>query len=326
MHVSRPIPRLSVVITLFNEEDNVPPLLETLYAALDAYDYELVLVDDGSTDTTVERIRRLANERTKLVIFYKNYGQTSAMAAGIEYAQGDYIVTMDGDLQNDPTDIPMMLQQLEREGCDVVAGRRANRQDGVLLRKIPSKIANGLIRWLTGVYISDYGCTLKVFKRQIAKNLGLYGQLHRFIPVLARLQGAKLTEVDVKHHARIHGKSKYGINRTFKVMSDLILVLFFQKYLQRPMHLFGTTGILAFFVGMLINMYLLALKLFGQDIWGRPLLILGVMLTLAGIQLITFGLIAEVLMRVYYESGSKKPYQIKEVFTGKATGAVPVVY
>jgi glycosyltransferase involved in cell wall biosynthesis len=276
-------------------------------------------VDDGSTDRTVEMIKLFANERVRLLIFYKNYGQTSAMAAGIEHAQGEYIVTMDGDLQNDPTDISLMLEKLEREGWDVVAGRRAKRKDGFILRKFPSKIANAIIRKLTGVYLNDYGCTLKIFKKNIAKNLGLYGQLHRFVPVLAKLQGAKITEMNVKHHPRIHGVSKYGLGRTFKVMSDLLLMIFFQKYLQRPMHLFGSVGIIALFIGALINMYLLVLKVLGEAVWGRPLLILGALLVLGGIHLITFGLMTELLMRIYFESQNKKPYNIKEVYIGNTS-------
>lgn len=311
-------PKLSVVITLFNEEDNINPLLLQLYQALEGYAYEIILVDDGSTDQTIEMIKLFANERVRLLVFYKNYGQTSAIAAGIEQAQGAYIVTMDGDLQNDPTDIPLMLAKMEKEGWDVIAGRRANRQDGLLFRKIPSKIANALIRKLTGVYLNDYGCTLKIFKSKIAKNLGLYGQLHRFVPVLAKLHGAKITEVDVKHHARIHGQSKYGLGRTFKVMSDLLLMIFFQKYLQQPMHLFGAAGILAFLLGVAVNFYLLVVKILGQDIGGRPLLVLGAMLIIAGIQLVTFGIIVELLMRVYFESQNKKPYNIKEIYIGQA--------
>jgi glycosyltransferase involved in cell wall biosynthesis len=240
------------------------------------------------------------------------------MAAGIEEASGKLIVTLDGDLQNDPSDIPLMIQKLEEEACDVVAGIRAKRQDGLILRKIPSKIANWLIRKSTGVYISDYGCTLKLFKKKVAKNLGLYGELHRFIPVLAELYGAKMVEMDVKHHARVHGVSKYGIGRTFKVFSDLLLVLFFQKYNTKPMHLFGTLGGISFAIGMLINFYLLILKLFGEDIGSRPLLTLGITLSLIGIQLITTGFIAEILMRTYYESQNKKPYVVKEKFIGKS--------
>ena len=307
---------LSLVITLLNEEDNVAPLLESIYRELHAFDYELILVDDGSIDATVERIRALANTRTKLVVLNRNYGQTPAMAAGIEHASGKYIVTLDGDLQNDPADIPMMLEKLKNEKWDVVAGFRQNRQDKALVRKFPSKIANYLIRQLTGVHIRDYGCTLKVFKSQIAKNLGLYGELHRFIPILAVLQGGKITDVPVKHHARIHGQSKYGLGRTLKVMSDLLLMVFFQKYFRRPIHLFGPLGFVTLFAGIVINLYLLVVKIMGHDIWGRPLLLLGFLLVLAGIQFLTFGLIAELMMRTYYESQNKKTYVVREVIQG----------
>jgi glycosyltransferase involved in cell wall biosynthesis len=252
---------LSIVITLLNEQDNIAPLLQNIDNALKDWEYEVVLVDDGSTDQTVARIKQLANKHVKLLVFRKNFGQTAAMKAGIDYATGDYIITMDGDLQNDPTDIPAMIAKLETEGLDVVAGRRANRQDGFVLRKLPSSIANALIRRLTGVYIHDYGCSLKVMKQDVAKNLGLYGQLHRFIPVLASIQGAKIAEMDVKHHARVHGTSKYGLGRTFKVMSDLMLMLFFQQYMQRPMHLFGPLGIFSFFSGSAILFYLLIIKI-----------------------------------------------------------------
>ncbi|RMG28517.1 MAG: glycosyltransferase [Bacteroidetes bacterium] len=315
-------PKLSLVITVMNEAENIAPLLEQIRAALQGYAYEVVFVDDGSTDDTVAQIKAHADSHTLLVKLRKNYGQSTAMAAGIEQARGEYIVTLDGDLQNDPADIPRMLELAEAEDWDLVAGNRANRKDGFVLRKIPSKLANALIRRLTGVYIRDYGCTLKVFKSDIAKNLGLYGELHRFIPVLAKLQGATITQVDVKHHARRFGHSKYGISRTFRVISDLMLVLFFQKYLQKPMHIFGISGFLIFMLGMLINVYLVVLKLMGKDIWGKPLLILGLMLTIGGIQLITTGLITEVLMRTYYESQNKKAYHIREVFRGgEAVGA-----
>ncbi len=308
---------LSVIITLLNEEDNIAPLFDSIRKALVHYDYELILIDDGSTDSTVSKIKALADHRTRLISFNRNYGQTAAMAAGIDHAHGDYIVTMDGDLQNDPSDIPAMLMKLKEEGWDVVAGNRKNRKDGMLWRKIPSRIANRMIRNLTGVFIRDYGCTLKVFKREIALRLGLYGELHRFIPILAVLQGGKITDMDVKHHARIHGKSKYGIGRTLKVASDLMLMVFFQKYFRRPIHLFGPIGIISFAIGFAINFYMLVLKIMGQDIWGRPLLILGVSLVLAGIQFLTFGLIAELIMRTYYESQNKKTYNVREVFRGK---------
>ncbi|WP_339866735.1 glycosyltransferase family 2 protein [uncultured Algoriphagus sp.] len=309
-------PQISVVITVYNEEDNIQPLLEQTYAALESIDYEVILIEDGSTDRTVAEVKKYANSRTKLIIFNRNFGQTTALAAGIDMATGEYICTMDGDLQNDPTDIPVMLQKAIDEEWDVVAGRRANRKDGFVLRKIPSKIANWVIRNTTKVYLKDYGCTLRVYKAEIAQGMGLYGELHRFIPVLAKQQGAKMTEMDVKHHPRIHGESKYGLSRTFKVMSDLILMLFFQKYFQRPIHLFGGIGIIAFLIGLLINFYLLILKIMGEDIWGRPIMILGFILVLGGIQFITTGIIAEIIVRTYFESQDKTTYSIKSVYQG----------
>ena len=310
-------PLLSVVITVYNEEDNIQPLLKATYAALSGMDYEVILVEDGSTDRTVAEVKKYANTRTKLVIFNRNYGQTTALAAGIDQATGEYIATMDGDLQNDPTDLPGMLQKAIDEERDVVAGRRANRKDGFVLRKIPSKIANWIIRNSTNVHLKDYGCTLRVYKAEIAQNMGLYGELHRFIPVLAKQEGAKMTEVDVKHHPRIHGTSKYGLSRTFKVMADLILMLFFQKYFQRPIHLFGGLGLVAFLLGGIINVYLLVLKILGEDIWGRPILILGFILILGGIQLITTGIISEIIVRTYFESQDKKTYRVKALYTGE---------
>ncbi len=286
-------------------------------------DYEVILVDDGSTDKTIPEILANADDRIKLVELRKNYGQSTAMTAGIDFSTGRYVALLDGDLQNDPTDIPAMLELLKKEDWDVVAGNRKNRKDGFILRKIPSRIANALIRRMTGVYIKDYGCTLKVFKREIAEELGLYGELHRFIPVLAKLQGARITQVDVKHHARQFGKSKYGINRTFKVMADLILMVFFRKYLQKPMHLFGTIGFVSFGLGLLINLYLLVIKLMGHNIWNRPLLILGMILLLGGIQLITIGIIADINVRTYFESQNKKTYTVRRLYHNKEE--IPVV-
>lgn len=305
--------KLSVVIPLMNEAESIIPLFDALSSSLGGIDHEIILVDDGSTDSTVAEIERYATPNTRLVVLNKNYGQTAAMSAGIAEARGELIATMDGDLQNDPGDIPMMISHLETRELDVVAGRRAGRKDGMFLRKIPSKIANALIRNLTNVHIRDYGCTLKVFKRDVARNLGLYGELHRFIPVLVELYGAKMEEVDVRHHARKFGKSKYGIGRTLKVMSDLLFMVFFQKYAQKPMHLFGSLGFLTFFAGLGIDLYLVALKILGHDIGGRPLLSLGVILTFIGIQLITTGFIAEFIMRTYYESQNKKPYIIRQI-------------
>lgn len=308
---------LSVVITVMNEEENIKPLLAAVRSALDGMDYEVILVDDGSTDRTRMEILENSDDRTLLVELRKNYGQSTAMTAGIDYSRGKYVALLDGDLQNDPTDIPAMLDLLKKEDWDVVAGNRKNRKDGFILRKIPSRIANALIRRMTGVYIRDYGCTLKIFRREIAEELGLYGELHRFIPVLAKLQGARITQVDVKHHPRKFGKSKYGIGRTFRVMSDLILMVFFRKYLQKPMHLFGTLGFISFGLGVLVNIYLLIWKLMGHDIWNRPLLILGLILVLGGIQLITIGIIADISIRTYFESQNKKTYTIRKVYQSK---------
>ena len=297
-----------------DEQDNIKPLLEAVRSALCGIDYEVVLVDDGSTDKTKQQIIEHADNRTILVELRKNYGQSTAMTAGIDYSTGKFVALLDGDLQNDPADIPSMLQLLKEEDWDVVAGNRKNRKDSFLLRKIPSKIANSLIRRMTGVYIRDYGCTLKIFKREIAVELGLYGELHRFIPVLAKMQGAKITQVDVNHKPRIHGKSKYGINRTFKVMSDLILMVFMRKYMQKPMHLFGPIGFISFGIGAAINIYLLILKITGHDIWGKPLLILGLILLLGGIQFITIGIIADINTRTYFESQNKKTYTVRKVY------------
>jgi glycosyltransferase involved in cell wall biosynthesis len=307
-------PKISVVVTVYNEAENIRPLATRIEEALAGIDYELIYVDDGSRDDTLKNLLALQNERLLVVEFRKNYGQSLALMAGIDQARGEYIATMDGDLQNDPADIPFMLAKAEAEGWDMVAGNRANRQDGFFLRKLPSLIANWMIRKASGVYLKDYGCALKVFRATLAKDLGLYGELHRFIPVLASLEGARIAQIDVRHHPRTHGQSKYGLSRTFKVMSDLLFMLFLKKYLQKPMHLFGNVGLLVFALGVAINLYLAFLKLgLGQDIWGKPLLILGLMLVIAGIQLITIGFVIEMQMRTYYESQQKRPYKVRHV-------------
>ena len=305
--------QLSIVVTILNEVDNIRPLIERIHAALEGLDYEIVYVDDGSTDGSVALLKSLDDPRLVTVELRKNYGQSLALMAGIDVTRGTYIATMDGDLQNDPADIPQMLELVRDGDWDLVVGERVNRQDGALLRKLPSKIANWIIRNLSGVHLRDYGCALKVFRTEIARDLGIYGELHRFISVLASLEGARITQIPVRHHARQHGQSKYGLGRTFKVVSDLILMLFLKKYLQKPMHLFGQVGLAIFAVGAAINLYLLVLKLAGQDIWGKPLLILGALLVLTGVQLITVGIIVEVLMRTYYESQQKRPYKIREI-------------
>jgi len=313
--------KISVVICVYNEEENIRPLMDQIHASLRGYDYEIIYVDDGSSDSTVSVIKSLHDPRITLIELKINYGQSSAMAAGIEAAAGDYIVTIDGDLQNDPADIPMMMELAKKEGWDLVAGIRKNRKDGLFIRVIPSRIANAIIRRTTKVRIKDYGCTLKVFRSDLAKSLGLYGELHRFIPVLASFEGASITQVEVNHRPRQHGSSKYGIGRTFRVVSDLLLMLFLKKYLQKPMHLFGTSGLFIFFIGVVINIYMLILKFLGRDIWGKPLLLLGILLIIAGIQLITIGIVAELQIRTYFESQQKKPYRIKTITTGEANKA-----
>ena len=311
--------KLSVVISVYNEKDNIKPLLSSLSEHLSGMEYEVIIVDDGSTDGTMEVLHKEAGPNTRVIEFMRNFGQSSALAAGIDYAQGEYICTMDGDMQNDPSDIPGMLKLAEEGQWDLVAGTRANRKDAALTRKLPSRIANAIIGKTTDVRIKDYGCTLKVFKSAIAKNLGLYGEIHRFIPILASLQGARITQMDVKHHERKFGTSKYGIGRTLRVVSDLLLMIFFQRYRQRPMHLFGGAGLIVFVVGTLIDFYMLALKIAGHDIWGRPLLLLGVLLTIVGLQIITVGILLEVIMRTYYESQNKKPYTIRKIHSFENT-------
>lgn len=306
-------PALSVVVCVFNEEKNIRPLIDRIETALSGIDYEMVFVDDGSTDDTMKELSATNHPRLEIVEFRRNYGQSAALAAGIEYACGEWIVTMDGDLQNDPADIPRMLKIAMENRLDLLAGIRLNRQDGMMLRKIPSKMANWLIRQVSGVHLHDYGCTLKVFRADLAKSLGIYGELHRFIPVLADLEGARMDETPVNHQARIHGVSKYGINRTIRVLSDLLLILYLKRFRHKPMHLFGGWGVFITGVGAIIMLYLLVEKILGHDIWGRPLLILGTVLVVAGIQLIALGILSEMQVRTYYESQGKKPYRVREI-------------
>ncbi len=310
------MPQISVVIPIMNEEENIDPLLNQLRRALVGIDHEVILVDDGSSDKTVQVIKDHADEKTRLLELRMNYGQSSAMAAGIDYANGQYVVTIDGDLQNDPNDIPLLLNKIESENWDMVAGYRKNRKDNMLFRKVPSNIANYIIRKMTGVKIRDYGCTLKIIKSEIAQDIGLYGELHRFIPALAKQAGARIAQIDVNHYERYAGKTKYGLGRSFKVISDLLLILFLQRFMQKPMHIFGFIGLAAFSIGALINFYLLGLKIAGMDIWGKPLLILGVMLLIGGIQFLTIGIFLEVLVRTYYESQNKKTYRVRNIFSG----------
>lgn len=302
--------KLSVIVPVMNEEQNVDPMIAALEKSLMQLDYEVIFIDDGSSDNTVSNILKHKGANIRLLQFARNYGQTYAIAAGIKKAVGDYIATIDGDLQNDPSDIPRMIHKLESEGLDIVTGIRASRQDKVLFRKIPSKIANWLIRKLSGVKIHDYGCSLKLFKNSIAKQLDLQGELHRFIPILADMNGAKIADMPVKHNQRQHGTSKYGLERTTKVLSDLILLLFFIKYKQKPMHFFGGMGFLLLSCGGIINIYLLIQKLLGYNIGDRPMFFVGILLIITAMQLITTGFLAEIMSRTYFATKDQSAYLI----------------
>lgn len=305
---------ISVIIPVYNEEDNVLLLIDQIQKSLAGYQYEIIFIDDFSTDNTRYNILQSQAENISLIEMRKNYGQSLALAAGFEFAKGDYIVTMDGDLQNDPSDIPKMLKILIDEDWDIVTGVRNKRKDS-LLKKIPSKIANFIVRFSTKLDLKDHGCALKVFRSEIIKELNLYGEMHRFINVQSYLNGARIKQIPVKHHPRKFGKSKYGLGRTFRVINDLLLLLFQRKYLQKPIHLFGNIGIFFFLIGGAINLYFLTLKILGQDIWGRPMLIVGVMMVLIGIQFFTIGIVTDLLMRTYYESQDKKPYKLRKITT-----------
>ncbi len=309
---------LSIVVPLYNEEDNVVLLTEKVHESLVGYNYQIIYIDDFSTDSTRKVVKAMNDDQVHLIALKKNYGQSLALAAGIDYAEGEYIITMDGDLQNDPSDIPEMLSYAIQGEFDLITGIRQKRKDS-LVKKIPSKIANFLVRRVTKLDIKDNGCALKVFTKDIAKDLNLYGEMHRFITLLAHLEGAQIKQVPVKHHARNAGVSKYGLERVFKVIADMMLLLFIRKYFQRPIHLFGIFGVLMILVGGLVNIYLLVLKVLGEDIGNRPLLTFGMMLILAGIQLFTIGIVMELLIRTYYESQQKRPYRIKNISVGDKT-------
>jgi glycosyltransferase involved in cell wall biosynthesis len=316
-------PAVSVVVPIYNELESIPHLLTALAAQLQAANlvYEILCVDDGSSDGSDRLLKQQALERDDLrvVLLRRNYGQTAAMAAGFCYASGRVIVTIDGDLQNDPSDIPMLMQVLD-EGYDLVSGWRKNRQDKSLTRVIPSKIANWLIGWVTGVKLHDYGCSLKAYRSELVADMNLYGELHRFLPALAFIEGAKITEVPVKHHARQFGQSKYGLDRTFRVVMDLLTISFMRTFLTRPMHVFGLFGLLFLAVGVVISGHLAYVRLIlGEDIGQRPLLILAVVLLLAGLNLFCVGILAEIAMRTYHESQGRPIYRVRETVGGRDT-------
>ncbi|MBT2163434.1 glycosyltransferase family 2 protein [Zobellia barbeyronii] len=307
---------LSIVIPVFNESENVVLLTDRIHESLVGYDYQIIYVDDFSFDGTRKIIKNMKDEKVHLISLKRNYGQSLALAAGIDYAEGEYIITMDGDMQNDPSDIPKMLMYVVNEDYDLVTGIRAERKDS-FVKKIPSKIANALIRRTAKLDIKDNGCALKIFTKETAKELNLYGEMHRFITLLAHFEGARIKQVPVKHHARHAGTSKYGLERIFKVVADIMLLLFIRKYFQRPIHFFGIFGFVLILIGLIINAHLLVVKFgLGEDIGSRPLLTFGMMFILAGIQLFTIGIVMELLIRTYYESQNKRPYRIKNVAVG----------
>lgn len=310
-------PDLSVVIPIYNEEENVANLVKEFRDALGAWGrpYELILVDDGSSDRSFERLKGLQQNTPELRViqFRRNFGQTAAFAAGFAYARGRLVATADGDLQNDPKDIPMMVARLENEDLDIVAGWRKDRKDAFILRKLPSMVANRLISWSTGVKLQDYGCSLKIFRSEVVKPLKLYGEMHRFLPALASEMGVKIAEQAVNHRARTAGRSKYGISRTIRVVLDLLTVKFLLSYSTRPLQMFGPIGIATGGLGGLILVYLAYAKfILHQGIGDRPLLMFGVLFVVMGVQLLSFGLLAEVQARTYHESQNKPIYVVRQ--------------
>ncbi len=313
--------RLSIVIPLLNEEENIPYLYKELKESLDPMgeSYEILFIDDGSTDRSLELLRDLQRQDDHLVVisFRKNFGQTAAMAAGFDYARGEVIVTMDADLQNDPRDIPRLLEEI-RKGNDVVTGWRFDRKDAFINRRLPSILANKLISKTTGVNLHDYGCTLKAFHRDVIKNVKLYGEMHRFIPAIASGMGINFTEVKVNHRPRRFGSSKYGISRTIRVILDLMTVKFLLSYSTRPIQVFGLMGVVSGGLGFLIALVMTFQRQFlGVPLSDRPLLFLAVLLIFIGIQFISLGLIAELQARTYHESQNKPVYHIKTVFAAE---------
>lgn len=308
---------LSVISPVYNEEESVPLLYEAVYKALSPLDlnWELVLVDDGSSDGSLAMLDMLAEKdphHVRVVQLRRNFGQTTAIAAGIDYSIGEIIVLIDADLQNDPADIPMMLEKI-RAGYDVVSGWRVNRQDTFITRTLPSRMANSLISWVTGVHLHDYGCTLKAYRREVITGFRLYGEMHRFIPAYAKWVGASIIEVPVQHHLRRFGKAKYGLERTLKVVLDLFTVKFLNSFASKPIYLFGGLGMILFLAAVIVMLILIGLRIFaGEHMIRSPLLILSVMLVILGFQSILQGLIAELLMRTYHESQHKLTYTVRK--------------
>ena len=310
---------VSIVIPVYNEEESLPKLQQALHEVLDSHsavNWEVIYVDDGSTDESPKILEKIAqddSDHVRVVEFSSNFGQTAAIAAGIDYAQGESIVLLDADMQNDPVDIPMMLEKLD-QGYDVVSGWRVNRQDKFLTRTIPSRSANWLISTVTGVKLHDYGCTLKAYRREVLTNFRLYGEMHRFIPAYASSVGAKIIEVPVRHHPRRSGETKYGLSRTTKVILDLFTVKFLMSYANKPIYLFGGTGIILIIISFFSMLFLLVRRFaVGTSVFSSPIFILSILLLILGFQSFLMGLIAELLMRTYHESTHKPTYTVQKV-------------
>jgi len=308
---------LSIVIPIYNERESIEKLYKKLDEALSRINlkYEVMLIDDGSTDGTFNELLKIhrKNKLYKIIRFRKNFGQTPAISAGFSYAEGEVVVTLDADLQNDPLDIQVLLSKMN-EGYDIVSGWRKNRKDKAVTRRFPSIIANKIISKLTGVHLHDYGCTLKAYKKEVVKNINLYGEMHRYIPAIASWMGVKVAEVPVTHHSRRYGKSKYGVSRTIKVILDIITLKFLLSYSQSPIQIFGLVGLFSGLVGFIMTSYLIIMRLFfNQPLADRPLFILSIFIIFIGVQLITIGLLAEVLIRVYHEVQNRSTYVIKDI-------------
>lgn len=310
--------KISVVIPIFNEEENLTLLYEELTQVMTSLDrpYEILFVDDGSKDSSLAILQSLQEDDSKVVVvqFRRNFGQTAAMSAGFDYSTGDVIITMDGDLQNDPGDIPSFIEKIE-EGFDVVTGWRHERKDKFLSRRLPSIIANKIISWTTGVALHDYGCTLKAFRKEVIKAIRLYGEMHRFIPAIASGMGISFTEIKVNHRARQFGTSKYGISRTIRVVLDLITVKFLLSYATRPIQIFGLLGVISGTAGFLIALIMtIQRQLFNVPLSDRPLLLLAILLIFMGLQFVSMGLIGELQARTYHETQEKPVYYVKKVY------------
>ncbi len=315
--------KLSIIAPIYNEEDNVKPLCERLFEVLKdlGHTFEIIMVNDGSTDTSMDKLTEQSALRPelKVVDLRRNYGQTAAMMAGIDHANGEIIIPIDGDLQNDPADIPRLLEKLD-EGYDVVSGWRRDRKDAAIRRNFVSRVANRIISLVSGVHLHDYGCSLKAYRREVVKDVKLYGEMHRFIPIYATWLGARVTEIPVTHHPRIHGTSKYGLNRIFKVVLDIIVIRFLDRYFTKPIHLFGGFGILSILISILSGMYMIYLKIFeGIAMILTPLPLLTVITLLIGIMSILMGLLAEMIVRTYFESQQKSTYLLRNVLNNDGT-------